>query len=111
MANAGAGVFQGMPVSTSLSASSLNRSSGARTPAASLVTGGLVLATLAVLAPLFSDLPKAVLTAIIIDAVVFGMIDVAEFRRLHRVVRLLDRRRRVRRRPGGLHQPHLVWVL
>ncbi len=87
MANAGAGIFQGMPVSTSLSASSLNESSGARTPVASLVTGGLVLATLVVLAPLFSDLPKAVLAAIIIDAVVFGMIDVGEFRRLHRVSR------------------------
>jgi SulP family sulfate permease len=87
MANVGAGAFQGMPVSTSLSASSLNESSGARTPAASLVTGGLVLATLVVLAPLFSDLPKAVLAAIIIDAVVFGMIDVREMRRLHRVTR------------------------
>ena len=40
MANVGAGVFQGMPVSTSLSASSLNESAGARTPMASLVTGG-----------------------------------------------------------------------
>ena len=36
MANVGAGVFQGMPVSTSLSASSLNESAGARTPVASL---------------------------------------------------------------------------
>ncbi len=88
MANVGAGVFQGMPVSTSLSASSLNESSGARTPMASLVTGALVIATLIVLAPLFSDLPKAVLAAIIIDAVVFGMIDIPEFRRLYRVTRL-----------------------
>jgi SulP family sulfate permease len=87
MANVGAGVFQGMPVSTSLSASSLNESAGARTQIASLVTGGLVLATLLVLAPLFSDLPKAVLGAVIIDAVVFGMIDVAELRRLYRVTR------------------------
>ena len=39
------------------------------------------------LAPLFSDLPKAVLGAVIIDAVVFGMIDVAELRRLRRVAR------------------------
>jgi SulP family sulfate permease len=85
MANVGAGIFRGMPVSTSLSASSLNESAGARTPVASLVTGGLVLATLIVLAPLFSGLPKAVLGAIIIDAVVFGMIDVAELRRLYRV--------------------------
>jgi len=87
MANAGSGLFQGMPVSTSLSASSLNESAGARTPLASLVTGVLVLATLLVLAPLFSGLPKAVLGAIIIDAVVFGMIDVAELRRLYRVTR------------------------
>jgi anti-anti-sigma factor len=88
MANAGAGFFQGMPVSTSLSASSLNESSGATTPVASLTTGVLVLATLVLLAPLFSDLPKAVLAAIIIDAVVFGMIDVPELRRLRRVARV-----------------------
>jgi sulfate permease, SulP family len=87
MANLGAGVFQGMPVSTSLSASSLNESAGAQTPVASLTTGALVLATLIVLAPLFSHLPKAVLAAVIIDAVVFGMIDVTELRRLYRVTR------------------------
>ncbi len=87
MANIGAGAFQGMPVSTSLSASSLNESAGARTPVASLVTGGLVVGTLLVLAPLFSQLPKAVLGAVIIDAVVFGMIDVPEIRRLQRVAR------------------------
>jgi high affinity sulfate transporter 1 len=87
MANLSAGVFQGMPVSTSLSASSLNESAGAMTPVASLTTGVLVLATLLVLAPLFSHLPKPVLAAVIIDAVVFGMIDIAELRRLHRVAR------------------------
>ncbi len=87
MANAGAGVLQGMPVTTSLSASSLNESSGARTQLSSLVTGGLVIATLLFLAPVFSDLPKAVLGAVIIDAVVFGMIDVTELRRLYRVTR------------------------
>lgn len=87
MANVTAGVFQGMPVSTSLSASSLNESAGARTPLASLVTGGLVLLTLVALAPLFSQLPKAVLAALIIDAVVMGMIDIPELRRLYRVKR------------------------
>jgi MFS superfamily sulfate permease-like transporter len=44
MANLGAGVFQGMPVSTSLSASSLNESAGARTSVASITTGALVIA-------------------------------------------------------------------
>jgi SulP family sulfate permease len=58
MANIGAGFFQGIPVSTSLSASSLNESAGARTPVASLATGGLVLATLVVLAPVFSVLRR-----------------------------------------------------
>jgi high affinity sulfate transporter 1 len=87
MANAASGVFQGMPVSTSLSASSLNESSGARSPMASLATGGFVILTLVALAPLFSKLPKAVLAAIIIDAVVFGMIDIPELRRLYRVKR------------------------
>jgi sulfate permease, SulP family len=85
MANAGAGLVQGMPVSTSLSASSLNESAGARTPMASLITGGLVILTLLFLAPLFSNLPKAVLGALIIDAVVFGMIDLPELRRFRRV--------------------------
>jgi SulP family sulfate permease len=87
MANAASGLFQGMPVSTSLSASSLNEAAGARTPMASLATGGFVLLTLVALAPLFSQLPKAVLGAIIIDAVVFGMIDLRELRRLYVVKR------------------------
>jgi sulfate permease, SulP family len=87
MANAAAGVFQGMPVSTSLSASSLNEAAGARSAMASLATGGFVILTLVALAPLFSQLPMAVLAAIIIDAVVFGMIDIAELRRLYRVKR------------------------
>jgi sulfate permease, SulP family len=87
MANIGAGALQGMPVSTSLSASSLNESAGARTQLASLMTGGLVVLTLLVLAPVFSSLPKAVLAALIIDAVVMGMIDLPELRRLYRVKR------------------------
>jgi MFS superfamily sulfate permease-like transporter len=88
MSNVAAGVLQGMPVSTSLSASSLNDSSGARTQMASIVTGVMVLLTLVILAPLFSDLPKPVLAALIIDAVVFGMMDVPEMRRLWRVKRI-----------------------
>src|SRR6185436_10643693 len=87
VANAGAGLLQGMPVSTSLSASSLNDHSGARTGLASLTSGLTVLLTLLVLAPLFSDLPKPVLAALIIEAVVMGMMDLPEMRRLARVQR------------------------
>jgi len=87
MANAGAGLFQGMPVSTSLSASSLNDRSGARTALASITSGVTVLLTLLILAPLFSDLPKAVLAALIIEAVVMGMMNIPEMRRLAHVQR------------------------
>jgi len=87
MANVGSGLVQGIPVSTSLSASSLNDSAGAKTPVSSLTTGVIIILTLLILAPLFSYLPKAVLAAIIIDAVVFGMMNVKEMRRLRRVAR------------------------
>ncbi|MGA9160940.1 MAG: sulfate permease [Actinomycetota bacterium] len=87
MANVGAGLFQGMPVSTSLSASSLNDHTGARSGLASLTSGVIVLLVLLVLAPLFSDLPTPVLAALIIEAVVSGMMDVPEMRRLARVQR------------------------
>jgi high affinity sulfate transporter 1 len=87
MANVGAGLFQGMPVSTSLSASSLNDHTGARTGVASLCSGAIVLLVLLFLAPVFSDLPTPVLAALIIEAVVMGMMDVPEMRRLARVQR------------------------
>jgi sulfate permease, SulP family len=86
-ANIGAAVFHGMPVSTSLSASSLNDHSGARTGLASLTSGITVLLTLLVLAPLFSQLPKPVLGALIIEAVVMGMMNLSEMRRIYRVQR------------------------
>ena len=88
MSNVGAGLFQGMPVSTSLSASSLNDHSGARTGLASLTSGVIVLLTLLILAPLFSKLPKPVLAALIIEAVVMGMMDLPEMRRLFLVKRV-----------------------
>ena len=50
--------LQGMPVSTSLSASSLNESSGATHADRIVVTGGLVARDALVLAPLFSHLPQ-----------------------------------------------------
>ncbi len=87
VANVGSGLLQAIPVSTSLSASSLNDQTGARTPLASLTTGGVVVLTMLFLAPLFSQLPQAVLAAIIIEAVVMGMMDVPAMRRLFHVKR------------------------
>ncbi len=85
--NVGAGLLQGIPVSTSLSASSLNDRAGAKSQFASLVTGAVIILTLIFLAPLFSDLPKAILGAVIIEAVTLGMMDVPELRRLFAVKR------------------------
>lgn len=85
MANVGAGLVQGIPVSTSLSASSAADNAGARSQLASLGTGAVVILTLLVLAPLFSDLPKAVLGAVIIEAVTMGMMDIPELKRIRRV--------------------------
>ncbi len=87
VANIGSGLFQGIPVATSLSASSLNDRAGARSQFASLATGGTIILTLIFLAPLFSDLPKAVLGAVVIEAVTLGMMDVPAMRRLYRVKR------------------------
>ena len=87
VANVGSGLVQGIPVSTSLSASSLNDQTGAKTPLASLTTGAIVVLTMLFLAPLFSQLPQPVLAAIIIEAVVMGMMDVPAMRRLFRVKR------------------------
>lgn len=86
-ANIGAGLVQGMPVTTSLSASSLNDRTGARSGIASITSGVIVLGVLVLLAPLFSFLPLPVLAALIIEAVVSGMMDVAGMRRLFRVQR------------------------
>jgi sulfate permease, SulP family len=86
-ANIGAGIFQGIPVSTSLSASSLNDNAGAKSQLASLITGGVVVLTMLAFAPLFSELPTPVLGAVIIDAVIMGMIDVPELRRMFHVKR------------------------
>ncbi len=87
-ANIGAGLLKGMPVSTSLSASSLNDRAGARSNLACLTSGLTVILALLFLAPLFSSLPKPVLAALIIEAVVMGMMDVTEMRRLRRVSRV-----------------------
>ncbi len=88
MANIFSGLFRGIPVSTSLSASSLNDTSGAKTQLASLTTGVAIILILIAFAPLLSGLPKPVLAALIIDAVFFGMMDFGELKRLYRVKRL-----------------------
>uniref|UniRef100_A0A8C3KB88 Solute carrier family 26 member 11 n=1 Tax=Calidris pygmaea TaxID=425635 RepID=A0A8C3KB88_9CHAR len=65
----------------------VNAQSGVCTPAGGLVTGALVLLSLAYLTSLFYYIPKAALAAVIISAVV-PMFDAGIFRTLWRVKRL-----------------------
>ena len=82
-ANLASGLFGGFAADASLSQTATAETAGARTQLSSLVTSGLVLATALLLAPLFRNLPNAVLGAIVIAAVL-GLIDVGEMRRYWR---------------------------
>ncbi len=79
-ANLSSGVFGGFTADASLSQTATAEASGAKSQLSSLVTAGLVLATAMVLAPLFQNLPNAVLGAIVIAASL-GLMDVGEMRR------------------------------
>ena len=69
-ANIVAALAQAMPVAGGFSRTMVNFSAGARSQMATIVTACLVGLTVVFLAPLFSNLPKAALAAIIIVAVV-----------------------------------------
>jgi high affinity sulfate transporter 1 len=82
-ANLASGAFGGFVADASLSQTATAATAGTRTQLSSLVTSGLTLATALLLAPLFANLPNAVLGAIVIAATL-GLIDVAEMRRYWR---------------------------
>lgn len=79
-ANLSSGLFGGFAADASLSQSATAEAAGTRSQLSSLVTAGLVLATLVVLAPLFATLPYSVLAAIVITSAI-GLVDVAELQR------------------------------
>ncbi|GIJ79165.1 sulfate permease, SulP family [Micromonospora phaseoli] len=73
-ANVAAGIFQAFPVAGGFSRSAVNFSAGARTPLATVFTALMVALTALFLTPAFHHLPKAVLAAIVVVAVL-GLID------------------------------------
>jgi SulP family sulfate permease len=81
VANVGAGLMSGFPVSSSGSRTALAEAAGARTQLYSLVTLSLVVATVLFLGPLLTLFPVAALGAIVVYAAV-RLVDVAGFRRL-----------------------------
>jgi high affinity sulfate transporter 1 len=79
-ANLSAGLFGGFTVDASLSQSATAEAAGTRSQLSSIITSALIFATLVLLAPLFKNLPNAVLGAIVIAAVL-SLMDVGELRR------------------------------
>ncbi|QYJ04825.1 STAS domain-containing protein [Nocardioides panacisoli] len=68
-ANVAAGLFGGQAVSGSLTKSAASQAAGARTQVANLSAGAILVLTLVVLAPVFELLPEAVVSAVVIAAV------------------------------------------
>lgn len=69
-ANVAAGLFAAFPVAGGISRTAVNHEAGAKTVVGSLVTATAVAITVLFLTPLFTDLPKAVLAAVVVAAVV-----------------------------------------
>ena len=81
-ANIGCGLFQGATVDATLSSTATGDNAGGRTQVSGLLTAALIFLTVVLLAPLFRNLPQAVLGAVVITAVL-GLLDVASLRRYY----------------------------
>ncbi|MEZ5143354.1 MAG: sulfate permease [Acidimicrobiales bacterium] len=81
LSNIGAGLFQGFPVSSSGSRTSIGDSLGSRSQLYSLVALGCVVLVLLFLGPLLALFPSAALGAIVVYAAI-RLIDLPEFRRM-----------------------------
>jgi sulfate permease, SulP family len=83
LANLGAGLMQGFPVSSSGSRTAIGDTLGSKTQLFSLVAMGMVISVLLWLRPVLALFPKAALGAIVIFAAV-KLIEIPEFIRLYR---------------------------
>ncbi|MGE5153075.1 MAG: SulP family inorganic anion transporter, partial [Bdellovibrio bacteriovorus] len=81
------GLFGAMPAGGGTSQTAVNRSAGARTQVAGLVTAAAAVATLVLLAPLMGLMPQATLAAVVIVYSI-GLIQPAEFRDILRIRRM-----------------------
>ncbi|HTT90795.1 MAG TPA: SulP family inorganic anion transporter, partial [Acidimicrobiales bacterium] len=86
LANIGSAFLGGLACGGSLSQTAVNDGAGARTEVSPLVAAVLSLVTVVALTPLFTDLPEAVLAALIIHAV-YHLMKVAEMRQFYRLKR------------------------
>ena len=83
-ANLAGGLFSSMPAGGGATQTAVNRSAGAQTQLAELVTSAAALAVLLLLAPLIGLMPNATLAAVVV-VYSAGLIKPAEFREIFRV--------------------------
>lgn len=83
-ANVGGGLFNAMPAGGGTTQTAVNRSAGAKSQLAELVTAAGALAILLVFAPLIAFMPQAALAAVVI-AYSVGLIQPQEFAQIRRV--------------------------
>jgi len=86
LANIGSGLLGGLAAGGSLSQSAVNDGAGAKSELSPVIAAVLSLVTVLALTPLFTDLPEAVLAAMIIHAV-SHLMKVAEMRRFYQLRR------------------------
>jgi len=79
LANAGGAFLGAMPAGGGTTQTAVNRLAGARTQLAEIVTAGMALATMLLLAPLLALMPEATLAAVVITYSI-GLIQPIEFR-------------------------------
>jgi sulfate permease, SulP family len=87
LANLAGALFGAMPGGGGTTQTAVNRRAGARSQAASLVTGAVALAAMLLLSPLIGLIPQAVLAAVVIVYSI-GLFDPIEFRAIARVRRM-----------------------
>jgi SulP family sulfate permease len=81
LANVAGSFFQSYPTTGGFSRTAVNDQAGAKTMVASIISAVLIILTLLFLTPLFYNLPKSILAAVIMVAV-FGLIEYNEAIRL-----------------------------
>jgi high affinity sulfate transporter 1 len=86
LANIGGGFFQAYPAGGGTSQTAVNADAGAKSQIAEMVTVGVVVLTLLILAPVISLMPEATLGALVLVAAA-GLINLNEFRAIAQIRR------------------------
>ena len=82
ISNIAVGMFQGLPVAGSLSRTAVNNESGAKSQLASIVSGLIIMLVLLFFTGIFTNLPHAILAAIILF-IIKNLVDIPHFKSIY----------------------------